>query len=125
MNPPRMAGWNLALRFGLEVVALVALGAAAWMVAPGLWSWLAVAVVPLVAAAAWGTFNVVGDPSRSGDAPVEVAGAIRLTIELAILLAGVVALVVAGRPELAGVIAFAIGFHYVMSWSRIQWLLTT
>lgn len=125
MNPPRMAGWNLALRFALELAALAALGAAAWTVAPGFWRWIAVGAVPLLAAAAWGTFNVVDDPSRSGEAPVEVAGAIRLTIELAILAAGVVALVVAGRREPAGLIAVLVVFHYVMSWSRIQWLLTT
>ena len=28
MEPPEMAGWNLALRFALEIVALVALGLA-------------------------------------------------------------------------------------------------
>ena len=30
INPPDMAGWNLAVRFVLEIVALVALAAAAW-----------------------------------------------------------------------------------------------
>ena len=124
MSPPKMAGWNLALRFGLEVSALIAIGVASWQLAPGSWRWLAAAAIPLVAAVVWGTFNVVGDPSRSGEAPIEVAGAIRLTLELAILLAGVVALGVASRGELAGLMAFAIGFQYTMSWSRIRWLLT-
>jgi len=123
VNPPHMAGWNLGLRFGLEIVSLIALGAAAWQLAPGSWRWPAAGAVPLVAAALWATFNVVGDPSRSGEAPVEVAGAIRLSLELTILGAGVIALVVAGRRDLAGIAAVAIGFHYVTSWSRVQWLL--
>ncbi|MFW2333353.1 YrdB family protein [Ilumatobacter sp.] len=123
MNPPPMAGWNLGLRFGLEVVSLVALGAAAWKLAPGSWRWLAVGAVPLVAAALWTTFNVVGDPSRSGEAPVEVAGTVRLALELTILGVGAIALAVAGRSDLAGVAGVAIGLHYVTSWNRVQWLL--
>lgn len=120
-----MPGWNLGLRFGLEVVALVALGAAAWTHAPGPWRWPAAAVVPLAAAAAWATFNVIDDPSRSGAAPVEVPGAIRLALELAILGAGAVGLAVAGRSDLAGITAVAIAVHYASSWPRIGWLLAS
>ncbi len=45
MNPPTMAGWNLALRFGLELGALVGLGYGAWKLAPGLTRWPAVVAV--------------------------------------------------------------------------------
>ena len=53
MNPPDMAGWNLALRFGLEVAALAGLATAAWRLTNGIWRWPAVVAVPLIAAIAW------------------------------------------------------------------------
>ena len=96
MNPPTMAGWNLALRFGLELAALLGLGLAAWKFTPGPARWAAVALVPIAAAVIWGVFNVLDDPSRSGAAPVEVTGWVRLAIELAILAAGVAAFAIAG-----------------------------
>lgn len=65
-----MRPWNLALRLGLEIGALSGLGVAAWNQADGSARWIAVVVVPLAAAMLWGTFNVLDDPSRSGEAPV-------------------------------------------------------
>ena len=123
MNPPTMAGWNLGLRFVLELAALAGLAAAAWHLAPGAWRWVTVSVVPLAVAAAWATFNVVGDPSRSGAAPVEVPGAVRLALELLVLGGGAMALVVVGRRELATLSALAIVAHYVVAWRRVHWLL--
>lgn len=75
---------NLAFRLVLEISALVALGAGAYAVGSGPVAWLLAIAVPLIAALAWGTFNVPGDESRSGKAPVVVPGAIRLIIELAL-----------------------------------------
>jgi len=61
---------SLALRFLLELAALIALG---------LWgahqAGIALALaLPATAAALWGIFAVPGDPSRSGKAPVPVSG---------------------------------------------------
>ncbi len=120
-NPPEMAGWNLALRFGLEVGALISLGAAAWLT-DGAMRWVAVIAVPVVAAVVWGTFNVLDDPSRSGAAPVEVPGWVRLAIEITILGGGALALAIAGSRTLAAGFALLIAVHYATSWSRIQWL---
>ena len=124
MNPPEMAGWNLALRFALEIGALIGLGIAAWQFTSGPVRWLAAITVPLVAAALWGTFNVLNDPSRSGEAPVEVAGWIRLVIELTILGGGAVAIgIVGGR--IAGIgFAVLVLVQYATSWSRVQWLIS-
>jgi hypothetical protein len=125
MNPPEMAGWNLALRFALEIGALIGLGIAAWQSTTGPVRWIAAIAVPLVAAAVWGTFNVLNDPSRSGEAPVEVAGWLRLLIELTILGGGAVAIGIVGGP-IAGIgFAVLILVHYVASWSRVQWLIST
>ncbi len=123
MKPPDMQSWNLALRLGLEIAALVALGLAAWTVTGGGARWIAVVAVPLSAATCWGVFNVLDDPSRSGAAPVQVTGWVRPVLELAILGAGAAGFVIAGRPWVAiGFVVLTVG-HYAVSWSRIQWLL--
>ena len=74
MTPPSMPGWNLALRFGLDLAALAGLAAAAWKLGSGPGRWIGVVAVPVAAATVWGVFNVLDDPSRSGAAPVEVNG---------------------------------------------------
>lgn len=125
MTPPTMAGWNLALRFGLEVSALVGLGAAAWGLSTGAMRWLAVIAVPLLAATLWGIFNVLDDPSRSGKAPVEVAGWIRLAIELLVLGGGAIAMGIATSGTLGVGFALLVAIHYATSWNRVQWLIGT
>jgi len=123
MTPPDMAGWNLALRFGLELAAFTGLAMAAWKLSSGNLRWVAVIAVPIVAVAIWGIFNVLDDPSRSGEAPVEVSGWVRLVIELAILGGGAAAFAIAQRPAIAIGVAVLIVIHYATSWSRIEWLI--
>lgn len=118
-----MAAWNLALRFGLELGALAGLGLAAWKLTSGPARWAAVALVPLTAAAIWGVFNVLNDPSRSGAAPIVVSGLTRLAIEVAILGAGAAAIWFAGRRDLGIAFTALIVFHYAASTSRIEWLI--
>jgi len=120
--PPKMAAWNLALRFGLEVTALVSLGVAGWNVSTGALRWIAMIVAPLVAATLWGVFNVLNDPSRSGEAPVEVPGWLRLTIEFVVLGSGAVALAYVAGTVFGVGLAVLIAVHYTKSWSRVQWL---
>ncbi len=125
MTPPTMAGWNLALRFGLELAALTGLAAAAWKLGAGPARWIGVVIVPVIAAVIWATFNVLDDPSRSGAAPVEVNGWVRLALEFAVLGGGAVAVAFAVRPELGigfGLVIFA---HYLVSLDRIEWLVQT
>ncbi len=120
--PPEMASWNLALRFGLEVAAIVGLGVAAWRLTPGPLRWAAMIGAPLVAAVVWGVFNVLDDPSRSGSAPVEVNGWTRLLIELGVLGMGAAAMAFAGWPEASFLFIVLVVWHYVASWRRIVWL---
>jgi hypothetical protein len=122
MTPPEMAGWNLTLRFGLELTALAGLAAAAWSLTSGPTRGIAVVTVPVAAAVVWGVFNVLDDPSRSGAAPVEVPGWTRLALELLVLGGGTIAIAVAGRPDVALGLAVLIVVHYVASWSRVAWL---
>jgi hypothetical protein len=123
MIAPDMAGWNLALRFGIEIAAFTGLAMAAWTLSSGNLRWIATASTVLVAATIWGVFNVLNDPSRSGEAPVEVSGWTRLAIELAILGTGAAAFAIAQRPSIAIGLSILIAVHYVSSWSRIDWLI--
>ena len=122
MTPPTMAGWNLALRFALELAALTGLAAAAWRLGPGPARWIGVVLVPVTAAVVWAVFNVLNDPSRSGAAPVEVDGWVRLALELTILGGGAAAVGFAARPALGMVFGLAILGHYLVSLNRIEWL---
>ena len=124
MNPPEMRSWNLALRLGLEIGALIGLGLAAWTQTDGAARWVAVVAVPLAAAALWGTFNVVDDPSRSGEAPVEVPGWVRLTVELLVLGGGWVAYGIAGYPAIGAAFAALTLLHYGAGRARLRWLLS-
>jgi hypothetical protein len=118
-----MAGWNLALRFGLELGALAGFGAAALIRTSGRTRPVAIVAAPVGAAAVWGVFNVLDDPSRSGAAPIEVPGTARLAIELCVLGGGAAAIAAAGRPKIAVGFAALIATHYATSRSRIRWLL--
>ena len=123
MNPPEMRPWNLALRLGLEIGALTGLGLAAWNQTGGATRWIAVVAAPLAGAALWGTFNVLDDPSRSGQAPVEVPGWVRLAVELFVLGAGWVGFALAGYPAISVVFAAVTVLHYVVAHARVRWLL--
>ncbi len=122
MTPPAMAGWNLALRFLLELSALVGLAAAAWEVGSGPGRWIAVVAVPVVAGAIWAVFNVRDDPSRSGAAPIGVNGLVRLALELAVLGGAAAVVAFAFSPGLGLVFALAILGHYLASFDRVEWL---
>lgn len=124
MNPPKMQSWNLALRLGLEIGALTGLGVAAWNQTEGAVRWIAVVVAPLIGAALWGTFNVLDDPSRSGEAPVEVPGWARLAIELLVLGGGWIAYAIAGYTAIGAAFAALTVLHYVVGRARVRWLLS-
>lgn len=121
----RMFGFhpaNLAFRFVLEISALIALGMGAFTLASGLFAWVLAIALPLVAAVVWGRFNVPGDESRSGQAPVVVPGSVRLIIEL-VFFAIAAVLASLASPVAAGVLGVAVAIHYLLSMDRIRWLL--
>lgn len=117
------AWWNLGLRFLLELAALFGLGLAGWRLAPPPWHWIAVVVLPVAAASLWGAFNVPGDPSRSGAAPVPVSGTVRLAIEFLVLFSGATALALAAYRTAGIMMAVLVAAHYALSRDRIVWLL--
>ena len=114
---------NLIYRFLLELSALVALGWWGWQQSEGLLRVILAIGLPLLAAAAWGTFAVPNDKSRSGKAPIPVPGLIRLLLEFLILFGAAWALNHGGAQNLARVFALAILSHYLLSYDRVLWLL--
>lgn len=115
---------NGALRFVLELVMLGSLGWWGRSLAEGAGGWVSGVAMVVAAATFWGVFNVPGDPSRSGKAPVAVAGWLRLVVELGLFAAGVAALGVVGSPGVAAVFGLLVLAHYLSYRSRLTWLLS-
>ena len=115
---------NLAVRFVLELAALYALGLWGWRHGDGVWRFVIAAAIPLIAAALWGTFAVPGDPSRSGSAPVPVAGVLRLALELGFFAAATLAFYDLEYTVVTTVFGAAVVIHYALSSDRIAWLIS-
>lgn len=117
---PKIPGWQLVIRFSLEIAAQIAIGMWGYSIA----GWPLAIALPVLAAGAWGTFAVVGDPSRSGKAPVKVPGTVRLAIELAVFITGGVALFALGHLIPCAFYTAAIVLHHAQTVPRLKWLLT-
>jgi hypothetical protein len=115
---------NLAVRFVLELAALYALGLWGWRHGDGVWRFVIAAAIPLIAAALWGTFAVPGDPSRSGSAPVPVAGLLRLALELGFFASATLAFYDLEYTVVTMVFGAAVVIHYALSSDRIAWLIS-
>ena len=114
---------NLFLRFILEISTLAATSYWGWTQHEGFSRWLWMIFSPLIIAFVWGTFTVKIDPSRSGKAPVQVSGALRLILEIAIFTSGSIALFASHQNILGMIFSGAAVFHYLISYDRILWLL--
>lgn len=114
---------NLALRFLLEIVALLTMGAWGWSQDDGWMRFLLAIGIPTVAAVLWGTFAVPNDPSRSGKAPVAIPGVLRLILELGFFAFATWAIFDLGYSDLSGVFGVIVVVHYLVSYDRILWLL--
>jgi len=119
-----MSPLNLALRFALEVAALAGIfaGVQQMLSMSSTMATLAAAAAVLLAMVCWGVFNVEGDPSRSGRAPVAVAGGVRLSVELAVFAAGAAGWSTSSLP-VAGTFVGLTVVHLVASHRRLRWLL--
>ncbi len=114
---------NLALRFLLEIAALVAIGYWGFSQYTGIGRFVVGCGGPVIAAALWGTFAVPGDRSRSGGAPIPIPGVLRLVLELCLFGFAVWALYDAGSPMPALLLAGITIIHYALSYDRIAWLI--
>ncbi len=117
-----MNSWNLALRGGLELSALVAMSSWAYNLNDEKNIAYAIAL-PVLVASIWGVFAVSGDPSRSGNTVVETAGWLRLVIETSVFAFGAYTLHDLGHQKLAYTFTGLTVLHYSLSLDRIKWLL--
>lgn len=114
-----MPGWNLALRFVLEIAAWAGFAWGGWQ----LGSWPLGIGLLVAAVVAWGTFAVPHDPSRSGKAPVPVSGVVRLVLENPILFGGCVMFWAGGAPVVAAALLALNVIHLAFGLGRVRWLL--
>ena len=114
---------NLAVRFLLEMIALLAIGYWGWHQGQGFVAFLLAGGLPLLAAILWGVFAVPDDPSRSGKAPVPVPGLIRLFLELTFFTLAVWCWLATGLTVIGWVMASGVIGHYALSYDRILWLI--
>lgn len=113
-----MPRWQLALRFGLELAALTALGVCGYDFA----GVVAAVGLPLVAAVLWGTFAVANEPYRAPNAPVPVAGPVRLAIEALVFGGALVVLALDARWIWFAIFAALLVVHHAGTGDRLSWV---
>jgi hypothetical protein len=113
---------NLALRFLLEMLALLAMAYWGWTQHDGLFRFIWAIGLPLLSAVIWGTFAVPDDRSRSGKAPVPVPGIVRLLLELAFFALATWSIFASGLQTVGYLFGIVVVIHYLLSYDRIAWL---
>jgi hypothetical protein len=112
------------VRFAMEIVAFGGLSWWGWSIADGgIAGFLLGAVFFLVGAALWGTFAVVGDPSRNPDPPIGVPGWLRLLIEFGIFAIAAYGIWVSGARWLSETLMTLVVLTYGLAYDRTAWLL--
>lgn len=114
---------NLALRFILELSALVISGIWGYHLSESWSRFLLAVLIPLIFAALWGVFAVPGDPSRSGKTVFPTPGKVRLVLELILFSAATGMISALTKTWLAWVFGGIVLIHYIISYDRISWLL--
>jgi hypothetical protein len=114
---------NLAVRFILEMVALVALGYGGWHATAGAARYLLAVGLPLIAATLWGTFRTPNEPHHPVHATRPVPGWVRLLIEAIAFGGGAWGFFSTGATTTAWVFSAIVVVHYALSYDRVVWLL--
>ncbi len=111
---------NLALRFLLEIAALLSLGVWGWQKGDGWLRFVLAVGIPLIFAVLWAVFRVPNDP---GKAPVATPGILRLAFELAMFAFAVWALYDRNLITYAWILGIAVAINYISSYDRILWMI--
>ena len=114
---------NLAVRFLLELAAIVAMGLWGFHISGNVPGILFAILLPLGFALLWGIFAVPNDPSRSGKTVVPTPGIIRLILELSLFTLATWMLRDLGYSKLWWIFGGIVLIHYVLSYDRVLWLL--
>lgn len=116
--------FNLAIRFLLEMFALVSIGIWGWKYSDGWLQYVLAIGIPIILAAIWGTFAVPNDPSRSGKALIVTPGVIRFAIELGFFAFATWSLYDIGLNKISIAFGSVVLIHYIISYDRIKWLMS-
>jgi Protein of unknown function (DUF2568) len=114
---------NLAVRFFLELTALMAMGFWGWNQGKGALRFVLAFGIPVIAAVLWGVFAVPDDPSRSGHAIVSTPGILRLVLELIFFSFAAWTLYSAGAIKASWIFGTVTLIHYALSYDRLYWLI--
>ena len=114
---------NLALRFILELIALIFPGYWIWNIMSSWPRYPLMILLPITIATLWGVFAVPNDPSRSGKTVIAVPGILRLLIEFFVFTFGTWTILRSGYNNFAWIFALIVFLHYLLSYDRILWLL--
>lgn len=114
---------NLALRFLLELTALISIAIWSWGLSDSWTRFIMAPGIPITLAAIWTAFTVPNDRSRSGKSLVATPGSIRLIIELLIFTFAIWTLYDMSLEILSIVIGAILLLHYLLSYKRVLWLL--
>lgn len=114
---------NMAIRFILEVAAIITYGIWGYRQTEGGLRILLAILSPLLFAVLWGVFAVPNDPSRSGKTVVATPGLARLLLELALFGAAVWMLLDLDHFLIALILGLTVTIHYIISYDRLAWLL--
>jgi len=114
---------NLAVRFALEVGAILTFGIWGFRSSES-WTRILLAIgLPLLFALLWGVFAVRNDPSRSGKTVVPTPGFIRLILELVLFACATWMLLNLGHRTIGWIFGAIVFLHYAISYDRTGWLL--
>jgi hypothetical protein len=114
---------NLALRFLLELIAIITYGYWGYSLLEAGTRILLAILFPILFAVLWGVFAVRDDPSRSGKTVVQTPGIIRLLLELGLFGVAAWMLLDLDHTLIALIFGVAVVVHYFLSFDRIAWLL--
>ena len=114
---------NLALRFFLELTALMAMGFWGWNQGKDALRFMLALGIPVIAVVLWGVFAVPDDPSRSGNALVATPGILRLALELMYFSFAAWSLHSAGAIKASWIFGIVTLVHYALSYDRLFWLI--
>ena len=114
---------NLAVRFILEMVALIAIGYGGWHVTNSFWRYLLAIGLPLIVAYLWGGFRPPNEPHHPTHPTVAISGLVRLLIEAVAFGGGAWGFFSTGATLIGWVFTVVVLVHYALSYDRVAWLL--
>ena len=114
---------NLAVRFILEIIALIALGYGGWHAGEGLLRYLLAIGLPLLMAYLWGAYRTPNEPHHPQHTTRPIPGWARLLLEAVTFGGGAWGFFSTGATTWGWLFVAVVLVHYALSYDRVAWLL--